>query len=173
MRKLSTFLVSMFFAIVLTVPTQAQDEMKTLFEGQFNYASRILDLAEAMPADTYSWRPADDVYSVGEVYTHVIQANYMMLGSLGISAPDGVDVEAIGSLTEKEKIVDALAESIDFVSTAVKELPKEKLSEKVELYGRTVTGEGVFVFILNHTSEHVGQSIAYARMNDVTPPWSE
>ncbi|SMO51235.1 DinB family protein [Gracilimonas mengyeensis] len=173
MKKVSTFFVSMFLIALIAVPLQAQDEMKTLFEGQFNYASRILELAETMPADTYSWRPEEDVRSVGEVYTHIVQANYMMLNSLGISAPEGVDVEAIGSLTEKDEIVEALAESISFVSAAVKDLPAEKLSEQVELFGRTTNGEGVLMFILNHTSEHVGQSIAYARMNNVTPPWSE
>ena len=173
MKKLSTLFVSMFLVSLLTVPAQAQDEMKVLFNGQFNYASRILELAKATPADTYSWRPEEEVRSVGEVYTHIAQANYMMLNSLGISAPEGVDVEAIGSLTEKDEIVQAFAESISFVLAAVKDLPEEKLSEKVELFGRTITGEGVLVFILNHTSEHVGQAIAYARMNNVSPPWSE
>lgn len=167
------FIVSIFLILLLAVQTQAQDGMKALFDGQFNYASRILELAEAMPAETYSWRPEENVRSVGEVYTHIAQANYMMLNSLGVSAPEGVDVEAIGSLTEKDEIVQALGESITFVLAAVKDLPEEKLSESVELFGRTTTGEGVLVFILNHTSEHIGQSIAYARMNNVTPPWSE
>ncbi|MEX0770956.1 MAG: DinB family protein [Balneolaceae bacterium] len=173
MSKLSTFFLSLFLVSLLAVPMQAQDGMKTLFDGQFNYASRILELAETMSADTYSWRPEEEVRSVGEVYTHIAQANYMMLNSLGISAPEGVDVEALGSLTEKDEIVQALAESITFVLAAVKDLPEEKLSETVELFGRTTNGEGVLVFILNHTSEHVGQSIAYARINNVTPPWSE
>ncbi len=173
MRKLSAFLTSMFLVLLLAVPMQAQNEIKTLFDGQFTYASRILELAEVMPADTYSWRPDEGVRSVGEVYAHIAQANYMMLNSIGVSAPEGVDVEAIGSLTDKDDIVQALAESNTFVLAAVKDLPEEKLSETVELFGRTLNGEGVLVFILNHMSEHVGQSIAYARMNNVTPPWSE
>lgn len=167
------FFVCIFLVFLLAVPMQAQDGMKALFDGQFSYASRILDLAEAMPADTYSWQPEGDVRSVGEVYTHIAQANYMLLNSLGVSPPEGVDVEAIGSLTGKDEIVQALAESITFVLAAVKDLPVEKLSEPVELFGRSTNGEGVLVIILNHTSEHIGQSIAYARMNNVTPPWSE
>lgn len=173
MRKLSVFFVSMFLVFLLAVPIQSQDDMKALFDGQFTYASRISELAEAMPADTYSWRPEEGVRSVGEVYTHIAQANYMMLRSLGVSAPEAVDMEAIGSLTEKDDIVQALAESNTFVLAAVRDLPEEKLAETVELFGRTLNGEGVLVFILNHMSEHVGQSIAYARMNNVTPPWSE
>ena len=173
MKKFSMFFVSLFLVLLMAVPMQAQDGMKALFDGQFNYASRVLQLAEAMPAETYDWSPEEGVRSVGGVYTHIAQANYMMLNSLGVSAPEGVDIEALGSLTEKEEIVQALSESITFALAAVQDLPEEKLSETVEIFGRTTNGAGILVFMLNHTSEHVGQSIAYARMNNVAPPWSE
>ncbi len=171
MKKLSVLFVSVILVLLLTIPTQAQDEMKALFEGQFNYASRVVQLAEAMPADTYDWSPEEGVRSVGEVYTHIAQANYMMIGTFGVEAP--VNVESIGSLTDKDEIVAALKESNEFVLNSASELTDQQLSDTYDLFGRTINGEGVLVFILNHMSEHVGQSIAYARMNNVTPPWSE
>jgi uncharacterized damage-inducible protein DinB len=171
MKNLRVLFVSIFLVLLLSVPMQAQDEMKALFDGQFNYASRVVQLAEAMPADTYDWSPDEEVRSVGEVFTHIAQANYMILGSFGINPP--VDVESIGSLTDKGEIVDALRESNEFVLDSVANLTDRQLSDSYELFGRTLNGEGILVFILNHTSEHVGQSIAYARMNGVTPPWSE
>ncbi|MDX1591328.1 MAG: DinB family protein [Balneolaceae bacterium] len=166
-------LSSLVLVLLMSVPVQAQHGMKSVFERQFNNASRIVQLAEVMPADTYSWRPEEGVRSVGEVYTHIIQANYMILSNMGISAPEGVDVQAIGSLTDKEQIVRALSQSTDFILAAVNDLPNEKLSAEYELFGMSMNGEGVLVFLLNHMSEHVGQSIAYARMNSVTPPWNE
>jgi uncharacterized damage-inducible protein DinB len=171
MKKISFLFVSLFLMLLMVFPVQAQNEMKSLFDQQFNYASRVAQLAEAMPADTYDWSPEEGVRSVGEVYTHIAQANYMMLGTFGIEPP--VDVESIGSLTDKDEIVAALNESNEFVLSAVADLSEEQLSNTYELFGRTLNGEGVLVFILNHTSEHVGQSIAYARSNGVTPPWSE
>jgi uncharacterized damage-inducible protein DinB len=171
MKKISFLFVSLFLMLLMVFPVQAQNEMKSLFDQQFNYASRVAQLAEAMPADTYDWSPEEGVRSVGEVYTHIAQANYMMLGTFGIEPP--VDVESIGSLTDKDEIVAALNESNEFVLSAVADLSEEQLSDTYELFGRTLNGEGVLVFILNHTSEHVGQSIAYARSNGVTPPWSE
>lgn len=171
MKKISFLFISLFLILLMVFPAQAQNEMKSLFDQQFNYASRVAQLAEAMPADTYDWSPEEGVRSVGEVYTHIAQANYMMLGTFGIEPP--VDVEGIGSLTDKDEIVAALNESNEFVLSAVADLSNEQLSETYELFGRTLNGEGVLVFILNHTSEHVGQSIAYARSNGVTPPWSE
>ena len=167
---------ALFLSLLMVLPVRAQDSensMKNLFKQQFNYISRVMQLAEAMPADAYSWSPSEGVRSVGEVYTHIAQANYMMMNSLGISAPEGVDVQALGSLTEKDEIVKAFGNSITFVLAAVEDMPEEKLSETVELFGRTTDGQGVLVFILNHSSEHVGQLIAYARMNNITPPWSE
>jgi uncharacterized damage-inducible protein DinB len=171
MKKISFLFVSLFLMLLMVFPVQAQNEMKSLFDQQFNYASRVAQLAEAMPADTYDWSPEEGVRSVGEVYTHIAQANYMMLGTFGIEPP--VDVESIGSLTDKDEIVAALNESNEFVLSAVADLSEEQLSNTYELFGRTLNGEGVLVSILNHTSEHVGQSIAYARSNGVTPPWSE
>lgn len=146
---------------------------KEQFVQQFNYTSRVLQLAEAMPAEKYSWRPMEDVSSVGEVYAHIAQANYNMMGALGVSAPEGVNVQSIGSLTEKSEIVEALEQSIEFVKSSIEDLPAPKLSEMTEFYGRSVPGQSVLISILSHMSEHVGQSIAYARTNKVVPPWSE
>jgi hypothetical protein len=56
--------------------------------------------------------------------------------------PEGVNVQAIGSLTEKDDIVQAMDESISFTLSAVEDLPEEKLSESVELFGRSTNGTG-------------------------------
>lgn len=172
--KKTTTILTLFLAILMVMPVRAQDSdnsMKNLFEQQFNYASRVLDLAKTIPADTYSWSPEEGVRSVGEVYTHIAQANYMMIGAFGISAP--VDVQSLGSLTNKDEIVAALEQSNEFVLSSVAGLSDEQLADSYELFGRTINGEGILVFLLNHMSEHVGQSIAYARTNNITPPWSE
>ena len=95
----------------------------------------------------------------------------MMVGAFGIEAP--VDAQSLGSLTDKDEIVAALQQSNEFVLSSVADLSDDQLSATYDLFGRTISGEGVLVFILNHMSEHVGQSIAYARMNNITPPWSE
>lgn len=176
MKKVSLIILSIFLSLLIFSTSKAQDSaemFKEQFTQQFNYISRVLQLAEAMPADTYSWRPMEGVSSVGEVYAHIAQANYGMMGALGVSAPEGVDVQNIGNLTEKDEIVEVLGQSIEFVKSSVQDLPGSKLSEMTEFYGRTVPGQSVLIGILSHMSEHVGQSIAYARTNEVVPPWSE
>lgn len=137
------------------------------------YASRVLDLAKAMPAEKYSWRPDEGVMSVEEVYTHIARYNYLYPAtSLDIPAPDDVDMENMESITGKDRVVAVLEASINHLMNAVKEMPVEKLHKSTQLYGRTVNGQAVLMQHITHMSEHVGQSIAYARMNGIVPPWN-
>jgi uncharacterized damage-inducible protein DinB len=43
----------------------------------------------------------------------------------------------------------------------------------VKFFGTDTTADGILMRILVHNHEHMGQSIAYARMIGVTPPWSQ
>lgn len=177
MKKIITFTLSIFLALLLMVPAQAQEatnNFKKQFDQHFSYASRVLQLAEAMPAEKYSWRPGEGVSSVEEVYKHIAQTNYYYLvNSLGVSTPEGVDLDNIDSITGKENVVDLLDQSIEFVKSKVQEMPESRLTESTELYGRTVNGQAVLMQLITHMSEHVGQSIAYARANGVVPPWNQ
>ncbi|MDZ7773120.1 MAG: DinB family protein [Balneolaceae bacterium] len=152
---------------------QSDDPFRAQFMRHFDYASRVLQLAEAMPAEFYDWRPGEGVYSVERVYTHIARYNYYYLeNSLGIAAPEDVDVDNIESFTGKQQVVDILERSIKHVQAAVEEMPASTFTDPAQLYGQTVDGQAVLLQLITHMSEHVGQSIAYARMNDVVPPWS-
>src|SRR5215467_1650982 len=59
------------------------------------YEQRYTRLAEAMPAEKYAWRPAEGVRSVGEVYTHIVVANYGVARALGTAFPAGFDIKAV------------------------------------------------------------------------------
>lgn len=176
MRKILSVMLVVLVSLCWMPSLQAQDSnnFKKQFSQHFDYASRVLSLAEAMPADKYSWRPEEDVFSVERVYTHIARYNFYYLeSSLGISAPEDVDVENIESITGKEQVLEILERSINHVKEATKEMPESKLNEQTEMYGQTVNGQAVLMQLITHKSEHVGQSIAYARMNGIVPPWSE
>ncbi|MGK7370383.1 MAG: DinB family protein [Candidatus Halalkalibacterium sp. M3_1C_030] len=147
--------------------------LREQFKQNFNRASRILELAKTMPADKYSWRPEKEVMSVEEVYTHIAHYNYLYPAtSLGIPAPKDIDMENIESITGKENVVAILEASIKHVKEVVAQMPDSKFSADTEMYGRTINGQAVLLQLLTHKSEHFGQSIAYARMNGVVPPWN-
>ena len=47
------------------------------------------------------------------------------------------------------------------------------LQRKVKIANRDATADGMYLRIIVHANEHMGQLIAYARMSGVVPPWSK
>ena len=88
--------------------------------GNIDYAAKqLVSLAEAVPAEKYSWRPAPGVRSVSEVYMHVALANYYLLSLTGVKMPDGVDREMETKLTDKAKVVETLKKSIAHLRSSI------------------------------------------------------
>lgn len=131
--------------------------------------AKLMELVETTPAQSFSWRPGNGVRSISEVYMHVAGGNYFLATFLGTPAPKPMpDLEK--SVTRKADVAAELKRSFDHLRTAAART--EDLEKPVKMFGKNTTRRGVFLTISNHLHEHLGQSIAYARMNGVTPPWS-
>ena len=162
---------------VLAMPTHAQGvsgvggELRGQFEGS---AEKLVALAEAMPAESYSWQPMEGVYTVAAAYMHVARYNYMYPDMyLGVDAPAGVDYGSLEErVTTKAEAVRILAASMDHVRGVMDAMSDAELAKRTELYGREVESWAVLLQLVTHMNEHLGQAIAYARMNRVVPPWS-
>ena len=134
---------------------------------------KLLALAEAMPAEKYTWRPGQGVRSVGEVFAHVAGGNYFLPTFWGVKPPAGVDprgFEKEGG--DKAKTIDTLKKSFDHVRHAIDSIPEADLGKAVKLFDHEGTYREAVLLVASHAHEHLGQSIAYARMNNVVPPWS-
>lgn len=130
---------------------------------------KIMDLAENTPADKFSWRPAPGVRSISEVYMHIAGGNYFLATFLGVPPPRTADLEK--TVTKKADVVAELKRSFDHLRAAVSRT--EDLEKQVKMFGNNMTTHrGVMMTMLSHLHEHLGQSIAYGRMNGVVPPWS-
>ena len=135
---------------------------------------KFIKLAEAIPADKYFWRPAPDVRSVGEVYLHVAAANYNLPTLFGVAAPAGFKPQGFDkSTTDKARIVETLNDSFAHLRRAVISMPDSDLEKQLDWFGGKNTYRGILLFIMRHMAEHLGQSIAYARVNGIVPPWTE
>lgn len=138
------------------------------------YEQRYARLAEAIPADKYAWRPADGVRSIGEVYAHISAANYGTARALGAQAPAGLDFKAIiAAGGDKAKITQILKESFAHFRQAILAISDSDMDKPQKMFNRQTTVRGAFLMITAHFGEHLGQSIAYARVNGITPPWTE
>ncbi len=157
----------------------AQDTSLPGYRGEIMRAiddpgEKLLSLAEAIPAEKYNWRPAEGVRSVSETLMHVAAANYFIASRLGTPMPEGIDPRNFeAEVTGKDEVIDVLRESFDYLHTVVEATEDASMEEMVEWFGGSeATVRSVLLFLPMHPTEHLGQLIAYARMNDVTPPWS-
>jgi uncharacterized damage-inducible protein DinB len=133
---------------------------------------KIEDLALAVPADKYSWRPSEGVRSVAQVYMHIIGSNYFLLTFVGAKPPMKLTPAMEDSIKDKAEIIKLMKPSFDHVRNAILNLSDKDLEKKVEMFGNTVTYRMALLIEIDHLHEHLGQSIAYARSNNVVPPWS-
>jgi len=137
--------------------------------------TKYVRLAEQMPADKYTWRPAEGVRSVGEVFLHMAQANFGLTRRIGTPTPAGFTPQGYEkSTTDKAKIVEQLKQSFEHMRGAAIKASDADADKTMPWFGgSTITQRAFLVFVVRHAGEHLGQSIAYARMNGVVPPWTE
>ncbi len=183
-RALSTFFL--FVLTVAAVRVSAQvNPYKDGTPGVTGYRSEVLSevivqenkftrLAEAIPAEKYTWRPAPDVRSFAEVFLHVATANYNLYTLIGAKIPEGLDAKGLEkSTTDKTKVIAILKDSFAHAKKAITAMPDADLDKSLDWFGGKNTGRGILLFIVRHAAEHLGQSIAYARVVGIVPPWTE
>jgi uncharacterized damage-inducible protein DinB len=138
------------------------------------YEQRYTRLAEAVPAEKYSWRPAEGVRSIGEVYAHIATANYGIARALGAPLPAGIDPKSVMALAgDKTKLLQTLKDSFAHFRGAILAIKDADLNNAQKMFGQDTTVRGAFFLVTGHFGEHLGQSIAYARQNAIVPPWTE
>ena len=134
----------------------------------------VVRLAEVIPADKYTWRPADGVRSISEVLLHLASSHNNMPRFLGVAPREGMlGAEYDKSTLDKAKIVAALRESFAFMRAGVERLTDADAEKTLPWFDGKNTYRGMLYFMARHTGEHTGQLIAYARVIGVVPPWSE
>ncbi len=147
-------------------PAKSFDAMLTGFEKELTSA------AKAMPADKYSYAPTAGTFKgvrtfAGQV-THITAANYYYASMLGGQKID-VNLDAIGKLQDKDKILDALAASFVFAHKAIASLTAKNAFESVH---ETETRASLAGGVVAHGFDHYGQMVEYLRMNGIVPPAS-
>jgi len=145
------------------------------YDGEWGHVSQqLIALAEATPAEKFAWRPAPGVRSMSEVYMHIAFANFYLLSVTGPKLPAEMkspDMEK--TVTAKAEVIDWLKRSLEAVKTARAALKPADLQRKVKIMGRDANVDGMYLRIIVHANEHMGQLVAYARMNGIVPPWSQ
>lgn len=175
MKRLPAILL--FLAFACTPRLIAQDPLDGLwqgYDGEWRHVSnQLIALAEATPAEKFSWRPAPGVRSTSEVYMHIVMANFWLLSVTGPKMPADLKEDAEKTVTAKPEVIAWLKRSLEAVKQEHLAADPKDMSRKLKIEGRDATVDGMYLRIIVHANEHMGQLVAYARMTGVVPPWSK
>ena len=162
--------------LLVTTPLFAQHAPEGIwqgYDGEWKHVSQqLIALAEATPAEKFAWRPARGVRSTSEVYMHIVTANFYLLSVTGPKMPAELKEDSEKAITSKPEVVAWLKRSLDAVKEAHAAETPSDLQRKVHIADRDATVDGMYLRIIVHANEHMGQLVAYARMTGVVPPWS-
>ena len=143
----------------------------TLANDVGTLSDKFAGLALVM-AGKYDWRPGQGVRSVGEVFNLIVTENKMLAGLLTGAASQGGGMGG-AQITDPAQLQQALTSSYAALKTAVSGLSDSDLNASVKMFGRDMTKQSAAMMLIFDQHEHLGQSIAYARTNNVVPPWSK
>lgn len=175
--------MKLLLVLLLAIAINAQpakaprvDSMEGLwqgFDGEWGHVSRqLIALAETIPENKYAWRPSPGVRSASEVIMHVAMANFYLLSVTGPPLPKDLTSDALEkSVTRKAEVISWLRRSLEAVKVARANLKPGELARPVKIDGRAATVDGMYLRIIIHANEHMGQLVAYARVNGIAPPW--
>jgi uncharacterized damage-inducible protein DinB len=136
---------------------------------------KVTALVNAVPQEKFSWRPAEGVRSVSELFLHIAGANYLFPSFTGgTKMPEGMDPKTYEqSTTDKAKILDIVKNSFSSYRANLMNLKDEDLDKTAKIFGNELSYRAVYIISATHMHEHLGQAIAYARTNGIVPPWTE
>ncbi|HXR16872.1 MAG TPA: DinB family protein [Terriglobales bacterium] len=134
---------------------------------------KFVDLANALPADKFTWRPTADSRSFAEVFLHVAGERYGILGLMGATPPAGFDPKTYEkSTTNRGQIVEQLDKSWEFTQKAINGMTNADFAKLLPKLGPQANAGDVIYILVADAHEHLGQVVAYARENGVVPPWT-
>ena len=164
----------LFLSLAVAMPILAENHEAEPGAYARNLAfvgGRTVDLANAIPEESYAWRPMEGVRTVSEAIMHMASANYFLAAKIGMEVPEGIDMDTMEKVTAKSEIIPALEASLAHLSRAIEGVKDPNAA--VDMFGRPGTAEDMMLAAIGHVHEHFGQLIAYARSNEVVPPWSK
>jgi uncharacterized damage-inducible protein DinB len=173
-RLVNTFLLWILLSASTLLAQKLPEGIWQGYDGEWRHVSeQLMALAEATPAEKFAWRPAAGVRSISEVYMHIVLANFYNLGKTGPKIPADLKDDAEKTVTSKAEVIAWLKRSLDAVKEAHLAIKPADLQRRVHIYDRDATVDGMYLRIIVHANEHMGQLIAYARMTGIVPPWSK
>lgn len=189
MRGLA-FLLAVALAPILPAQEKVSQVRQDLLDPFMDAAGECLALAKAIPEEKYTWRPMEGVRSFGEVFVHMAGSTLLFCSYAGLKPPPGAahDLAAVymkrgfemPEIFASERAIQTKAQTVEIMDQAfhlardlIRQMPDSDLEKHIDFFGQSITMRGLLIRMGDHLSEHLGQSIAYARINHIVPPRSQ
>ena len=181
-RLMPALLLALAAVVMLSPPASAQDVMtadsaavvKAAFVADLDVMrDKFIGLAEAFPQDKYTWRPMEGVRSVSEVLMLIATEGYGFAPtSLGAEAAmSREETQELRAVTDKAQVIDHLTKGFAYAKSQLEAIDPATITGR---FGRRErTAPEAVLGVAGDMHEHLGQLIAYARTNQIVPPWSQ
>lgn len=134
---------------------------------------KFVDLLNVAPADKMTWRPSPDSRSFAELFLHVAGERYGILSLMGAEKPAGFDGKTFQkSTTDKAQILAELNRTWEFAQKAINGMTNADFAKLIPKLGPQANAGDVVYILVGDAHEHLGQAVAYARVNGIVPPWT-
>lgn len=138
---------------------------------------KFMSLAKAVPADKLAWRPMEGTRSFREVFAHVAAEGNTETAMFGRPLPAGsvADFDAEEARLRKlsdDQLIAAMDRSMQSLGETLAGLSRAKINTPIRYYGQSTPPRIAATYTLDDLHEHLGQLVAYARMNKIVPPWT-
>lgn len=134
---------------------------------------KFVDLANAVPSDKFSWRPSPDARSFAELFLHVAGERYQILALAGAAVPADFNGKTIEkSTTDKAEVVAELNKTWEFAQRTINAMSNADFAKLLPKLGPQANAGDVVYILVADAHEHLGQAVAYARVNGIVPPWT-
>ena len=132
--------------------------------------ANIVKAAEQIPEDKYAFQPTKEVRTLGALFAHIADANFMFCSMVG-GTPGTASAEKTAKT--KAEIVAALKASYDACGAAYGKVTDADLAKPVKIFGQDSNYAGALTFNTSHNWEHYGNIVTYMRLNGMVPPSSQ
>lgn len=155
--------------------------------------AQLLALAGTVPDESYGWSPVPDARPFSAVLVHIAVGNLLLLYRAGVRMPVVIDlygaiegdtatrlvaitrqnVDMETTMITKSRVVDLLDRSFQAVAEAMKTATDDELDVVGNFFGEPEAVRRLYLRLLAHSHEHMGQAIAYVRTMGYKVPWPD
>lgn len=134
--------------------------------------STLVKIAEAMPAEKFSFKATPAQRDFGGHVMHIAQINMMVLKTLGgTAAAPAINDKA----TSKADTIKAMSDSFDYGTALLNEQTDQSMAGTIQgpPWMGPSTRARIIAFLIGHTQDTYGQMVVYLRLNGLVPPASQ